>query len=79
MEAPIGEAQNNEEAGAVRYFANLINFIAKAATEFEEEIYADDDEEYDLVIGKSIFKLDRDKIKEPRLGVTNDLIELGGE
>jgi hypothetical protein len=66
IECPLGRDQKNEEAGATRYFTNMLNFIFKSATDYEEEIYADDDEVFDLVIGKSSFKIDRDNLKEPQ-------------
>jgi hypothetical protein len=53
----------NEKYGSVRVFSNLISFTLKAADEFSEEIYADDDEEFNRIIGKSSFKLDRKRLK----------------
>lgn len=65
--AETGQDILNEEQGAVQYFTNMILFILRAADSVEEEVYADDDETYDVVVGKSLININRNRLGMPRL------------
>lgn len=74
--AQTGEDMVNEEQGAVQYFSNLIMFILRAADSIEEEVYADDDETYDVVVGKSLININRDRLGMPRIYSTGSDIRI---
>jgi hypothetical protein len=63
IQADTATDQANEAVGAIRYFTNTLAFMVKGADEFEQEIFADDDTELNIVIGKSTFKIDRSRLK----------------
>lgn len=74
--AETGEDITNEEQGAVEYFSNLVMFILKAADSVEEDVYADDDETYDVVVGKSLININRQRLGMPRLYTTGEDIRV---
>lgn len=74
--AETGQDMLNEEQGAVQYFVNMVMFILRAADSVEEDIYADDDETYDVVVGKSLININRNRLGMPRLYTTGAEIRL---
>lgn len=66
----------NEEQGAVEFFTNLIMFILKAADSVEQDVYADDDEVYDVVVGKSTIFINRERLGMPRLYESGGSVKL---
>lgn len=74
--AESGEDMVNEEQGAVQYFSNLIMFILRAADSIEEDVYADDDETYDVVVGKSLININRNRLGMPRIYTTGTDIRI---
>lgn len=65
--AETGHDIANEEQGAIRYFSNLLFFVLSAADSIEEDIYADDEETYDVPVGKSMIYINRDRLGFARL------------
>lgn len=71
-----GQDIANEEQGAIQYFLNMLMFILRAADSVEEDVYADDDETYDVVVGKSLININRNRLGMPRLYTTGSDIRI---
>jgi hypothetical protein len=65
--AETAHDMTNEEQGAVEFFSNLIVFILSDGTYVEKEIYAEDEDAYDMVIGKSFVPINRERLGFPRI------------